>query len=849
MSFTSRKPLVGQRIATIAEIELDKCKYTTSQYITNGAVTLQTTITTSTTGNVTISGGNATSFTNANPYALIGAEVVKITVNSNTELNITARAQLGTTAAAHSTGAAVKLMHSGEADGTCYSFPQTCSSGDSYDANTKQIFRFPNTQLAHSQIFYTGFKSWSHTPVSVDPGKSIGRRARASVRIADSVDNDVYVPYPDRRTTRATLFSKILARNPNIEGRTLRVKTGFDPLNYDESNFITREYVIDDINLDKGVLVVNALDPLILTEDKKAKAPVASKGNLAVAITDASTTITYKDDIDLAYGSSGTVFVRIDAEVIECTVGTGKVLNIVTRAYAGTEKKDHDINATIQKCLSYTNIGVVDIVEDLLKNYTKIKTGLYDDYTSVKAATSSIQLSALITKPTPVKKLVNELVMNGDLNVYYDEEKQKIRIKRTIDDEAGKISLNEDLHIKQGSTSMDRMPQGQLTRFTSAWGPVDPTKLDDDEDFKIIFQAVNANLEIDKAKGEVNESETFYNRWLTSDSSHVTIGTGIVQRMIDRTEQVPEGARFIIDAESAFETQGAEMKPGAIFSLESSRVVNPDGSNRARNYQVLSMKDLGNMAFEIRARLFQGILSTTANFTVDANKEKYDLSTEYKPTTPGKYVVLIKQGVVIGSDSTGTPAFTTGAQNAGVSFKIIIQGSILGMGGAGGNSVGINHAGPTAEAAALPGLVGGDALNLTVPCELDVGAGALWAGGGGAGGNTSYIYNNEPNGGNGGSGGQGYGQSAGGTKGLALNSTTFEDDSGVDGATGGRSNPGSIAGKSGGEWGEQGDNGSSLAGINSGASGGLAGFAVKSNGNTVTVLSGDNNLNIRGRRS
>ncbi len=848
MSFTSRKTLVGQQIATIAEIELDKCKYTTSQLITDGAVTLQSTLNATYTGSTTISGGNATSFTNANPYALIGSEIVKITVNSNVNVTITARGQLGTTAASHSIGDPMKIMHSGEADGTCYSFPQTCSSGDSFDANTKQVFRFPNTQLAHDQIFYTGFKSWSHTPVSVDPGKSIGRRAKASVKIADSVDNDVYVPYADRRTTRATLFSKILARNPNIEGRTLRIKTGFDPLNYDESNFVTREYIIDNVNLDKGVLSVSALDPLILTEDKKAKAPLPSKGNLAVAITDASTTITYKDDIDLAYGSSGTVFVRIDSEVIECTVGTGKILNITTRAYGGTEKKDHDINATVQKCLSYTNTGVVDIVEGLLKNYTKIKTSLYDDYTAVKAATSSIQLSALITKPVAVKALVNELVINGDLNIYYDEEKQKIRIRRTIDDEAGKISLNEELHIKQDSTSVSRLPQEQLTRFTSGWAPVNATKASGDEDFKVVFQAINANLEIDKAKGEVNEGEVFYNRWLTSDSSHVTIGTGIVQRMLDRTEKVPEEFRFTIDAESAFETQGSELKPGAIISIESSRTVEPDGSNSARSFQVLSMKDLGNMMFDIRARLFQGILSTTANFTISTDKEKYDLSTEYKPTTPGNYVVLISQGVVIGSDTTSIPAFTTGAQNAGVTFRIIVRGSILGMGGKGGDAVDLNTPLDVASQQGNPGLVGGDAFNATVPCSLDVGSGALWAGGGGAGASDSWVENPTVSGGNGGSGGQGYAQSGFGTKATATSTSFNRSDTGIDGLHGSRSNPGTLAGVSGGEWGETGDGGKA-ASEGTRNNGGLAGFAIKSNGNAITVLSGDNNLNIRGRRS
>lgn len=200
MAFNDLKILPGQSIANIIDVELDRCRHTTAQSVIDGAVTAGAGVTDVYTGTLAISGGTATSFTNSSPYVFWDAEWIQVTVDSDIQLTIVARAQFGTVAAAHSAGA-VKLTHSGEADGSCYATPQTCSSPDSYEANTKLVFRFPSTQLDLDQRFFNGYRSWSHNPVKVDPGQTMGKRASASFVLADSVDNDIYVPYPDRRTS------------------------------------------------------------------------------------------------------------------------------------------------------------------------------------------------------------------------------------------------------------------------------------------------------------------------------------------------------------------------------------------------------------------------------------------------------------------------------------------------------------------------------------------------------------------------------------------------------------------------------------------------------------------------
>lgn len=869
MTFNTLKVTAGQKIVTIGDVELDRCRHTTAQSVLDGAITISDSLAQGATTTLAITGGTALSFVNSTPFILWDSEVIKVTVDSNIQLTVISRGHFGTIDVAHSPSAAI-LQHLGEADGSCYGTPFTCNSPDSFEANTKLLFRFPSTQLDLDQVFYNGYKSWSHKAGTVDPGQSMGKRAGATLTILDSVDNDVYVPYTDRRTDRGTLFTKLIARHPNFEGRPIKIHTGFDPLDLDFANFITREYVIDKAQLKNGVFTISALDPLILSDDAKSKAPVASKGTNTIAIIDASGTITYTGAPAFDYGAATSkAFVRIDSEVIECTVLSDFVLTIDNRAIGGTEQADHDVNATIQECLDFVAVNVVELIEFFLINFTGIPSSFLDDYTAVKAATSTITLTRNINKPTSVKKLIDELIRNGDLTMFYDEITSLIKIKQVADANVEPININEDDHIGQDSIEFTRDTKSQFTRYAVAWGPNDITEDTGEENFSVIFQSINLGNEQPEFIGEINEKKIFFNPWLTTSSADTTKGTSIAQRVIDRVEDVPIIAEFDLDIESVFSTQGGSLELGSIINLSSGRAVNVDGTNRAANHQVLSIKDKGGMRYRIKTKLFQDPLEgVNVDFTISIDKEDYDMSTEFAPVA-GNYVILIDTGVTIGSTSTAIPAFTTGTQAAGVTFDFVIKGSILGAGGAGGiGGVILNHT-PQAVTVGIDVLVGDDggagldgglAFEATVPCTINVGSGAIWSGGGGAGGTRTALIDSLTIGllkqintfeGNGGSGGAGYITSLGGDRGFVTHSgfnalRTFEVIS-VDGLNSGIGGPSVLAGVSGGDFGEQGDTPTSdpsLPGV--GGVGGIAGLAIVTNGNAVTITSGLNPINIKG---
>lgn len=807
MSFDTLKDVHGTNLFQGVSIFLNRCKYTSEANFAKSDISAPA-LTDSQTGNITVSGGDPVFFTNGSPYLLFDGEYIKVDVVNATTLNITGRGQLGTTAVAHSAGSA-KIQHSGEADGSCWGFPQKpdgtgCSSSDSFDVDEEIELFFPSNQLTDGTIYLNGLNSMSHSPAKLDPGRSLGKRAGYSITINDSKDNDVIInPYADRRTSNGTLFKKLLSRHPYWENRRIVAYSGFS-----EADAVQREYIIDSAELNNGQLSLRAVDPLILTEEAKAKAPRASNGRLLASITNSSTQITLKEFVTGEYGNNtDAVTVMIDNELIDCTVNdsAGGVLDIVTRGVAGSEQKDHQVNATVQYVIVWEDFNPVTQIEWLILNYTNTKSAYLDDYTDVEARVQPNMGKVYIPKPTSVKKLLDEIISvwaSSNLSVYWDERSQKIRIKSSEDFEQQPLTLTYEDDILADSTSVKRNAGDQWTRATIGFAPFDASKKADDENSSIVFTSVGLDVEL-TGKLESNERKEIFTRMLTNSDNDVTIAVAGASSIVNTNKRIPEEWRFDIDYSKYGDLPNGKVEEGEIINVTSDEFTNDDGSPVSKNLQILSLKDNPSKGtYTLTGRLYQDIIAEDDfDFIIDEDKENYDLSTEYAPASAGTYRIFIATGVTIGATSTSNYAFTTGAQAAGVEFEIVHRGQILGAGGAGANGPALvipsfgdsPNTGQTFIGSA--GANGGDAFNLTVPCAIDTTQGVIYAGGGGAPSTYSYARN-DPSisviGGNGGSGGQGYIGGVGGSRGSAkVEPSTI--DYGARGVSGSRASPGRKA--------------------------------------------------------
>lgn len=857
MSFDSKKNIYGESLSSGVAIFPSACKYTVNGGLDNRAVSFASTIAAGYTGNVTVSGNDATYFSTSNPYIIVEDEIIKIDIISSTTIDIIGRAKFGTVDVEHLAGNA-NIVHGGEADGSCLGYPKRpdgggCSTNDSFSRDAEREFLFISDQSFDGQLYYNGLQSLSHNPVEVKPGESMAKNASASVVIQDNTDDDVYsVPYADRRTSNATLFKKLLARTGGyLQNRRAITYTGFkNGGNFSKEDCIAREYFIDTVSLNNGNFSLKLLDPLMFTEETKTKIPAVSSGRLLNALTNASTTVELQSFIDGEYGAdTDAVTLIIEDELIDCTVTSSAsgTFSIINRAVGGSTEKDHKEKASAQIVIVLTNFNPIEVIVNALET-TSIPSRFYDDYSSAIANTTNATGPAYIYKPDSVSKYINAIIRTwavSNITLYFDERAQKIKIKSVGDFQQQPVTLDFTTDIKQESLSINPQYNKQFTRSTIGFAPFNAAKKTNDENAGIVFESINILTELTGTL-EPQIEKTFYTQLLTDSDADIQIAVSGAARIANLNKEVPEIFTFKIDYSNYGSVDGGVIEEAEIINLTTDETVDDFGNPKSNNIQILSLKDNPEEAtYTVKAITYQDIINEDDfDFIIDEDKENYDLSTEFSPASSGEYTVFVVSGVTFGATSTTGPAFTTGIQAAGVTFKFIFRGSILGAGGAGAEGV---HAvaqnpleGPPSREViqGLIGHIGGDAMHLTVDCIIDVSQGVIFSGGGGAQSTKSIAdsINPELTPGNGGSGGQGYVGGIGGVAGTSeLDGVATE--TGSDGVNGSRAAPGSVGGVSAGAFGEAGEDELSAA----------PGYAIKSNGNNV-ILIGDNNLTIKGLR-
>lgn len=201
------------------------------------------------------------------------------------------------------------------------------------------------------------------------------------------------------------------------------------------------------------------------------------------------------------------------------------------------------------------------------------------------------------------------------------------------------------------------------------------------------------------------------------------------------------------------------------------------------------------------------------------------------------WTVTIASGQTLGS--TGGPAFSTGTIPNASTGSLVVTGHILGFGGTGGTG-GDGNGNP-----ATGGGNGGDAVTILNGTCAITGAGDIKSGGGGGGGGLGVFVaggvdgkgNPLPDnhsGGGGGGGGGGAVVGVGGAAGTPSDVTPATAGANGTSSAGGAGGSGGVGinstGTNGGAGGAPGVNGSS-----SSTAGGVCGYAVRKNGNTVTI--------------
>lgn len=439
----------------------------------------------------------------------------------------------------------------------------------------------------------------------------LGRRASVQVKLADFPYRDVLTDkYWRERISgaaqideggydpikRGTFWTKFKARNANYAGRTLRhieahYTTGGD-LVYDK----TRAYVMDSFDGpdSNGQVTIVAKDILSLADDEKAQCPRTSNGKLAADITANATTATLTPAGigNLEYPAEG--FAVIGSEIVRFT----RVNNTLTltRARQGTEAATHSTNDTVQVCYNVNGVRADAVIRGLLTNYANIPASYFDipEWTAeFNKWGNKLQLAATICKPTSVVTLIGEICQLG-ITVWWDEIRQKIRVKLNHPPEETPIPIGDDANIV--SITQEDNEDERATRIAMWSVQIDPTKELSKENFIRGYYAIYVDAEsVNMYNGE--RTKTIYTRWLNQgNDSAVKIIAG---RLLTRYKQTPTTYEVTLDAKDDLELTD-------VVSLSTYLVTDITGKPTTRLAQVYSRSaDRHGHRYKVKLQKFE----------------------------------------------------------------------------------------------------------------------------------------------------------------------------------------------------------------------------------------------------
>lgn len=460
---------------------------------------------------------------------------------------------------------------------------------------------------------------------------ALGVRANISVTFSDMPTRDVLTDkYWQQRMSgaaqtdepgydpldRGSFWTKFKARNPNYAGRPIRIIEAIIGVDGTLTYQKTRHYVMDEIKGPdrSGNVTVTAKDALSLADDKKALAPLGSRGMLMNDINDSQTSITLAPvGIGPEYPVSGVVVVG--SEIMTFT-RAGDVMTVV-RGQKGTQAASHSVNDTVQLCYNVEKDRAGAVIRDLLVNYGNIPASyipVAEWQAEFNRWGSSLKLSATICKPTSVVQLIGEINQLG-ITIWWDEIEGLVRLMLNHPPDEAPVEWTDRNNII--SITTEDNDDERATRIEMWTVQIDPTKDVSKENFARGYLAVGVLEETPNMFG-IPRTHTIHNRWLNHGAdSAVKVITG---RLLNRYRRAPVTYNVTIDAKD-------DPKLTDVISLETYVATNDTGKIVPKLTQVFYRKDAkSGSRIDVKLQGFQ--FDQRYGRITENSRPTYPLSTE-----------------------------------------------------------------------------------------------------------------------------------------------------------------------------------------------------------------------------
>jgi len=448
----------------------------------------------------------------------------------------------------------------------CFNTRKTCQDPANYDQSEIITLRFCHNRgkIPDDEYYFPYLQSAKVSPSKINPGGSssnsnaLGTRATLNLTFSDHPHTDRIVdPYLDDRDydpyERSTFWAKWRARNPFYMHRVVRHISGFINDDLTIENKVTRTFFLTSFNgaTNSGSVSISAKDVLSLAFNKKAKAPAVNTGKLIADITDVDSSLTLipagigNDE----YAASGKI--RIDNEVCAFT-RVADVVTLTSRGIEGTTAAAHSTNAAVQECLEYVSKAPDYILNDLLANYSGVSATYLDtaQWATEVAGYMPNLYSTVITEPTGVTDLINEISEQMYFTAWWDDRNAllKIRALRPVDDESV-TTLTDDANLLSGSIQWADKADELITQVWVFYAQKDKTKkLDEPTNYSAIDIIADNDAESEDKHNTVSVKQVF-SRWMNaSDGANAT---DLGNKTLARYNNIPREVVFSLDAKDS----------------------------------------------------------------------------------------------------------------------------------------------------------------------------------------------------------------------------------------------------------------------------------------------------------
>ena len=713
-------------------------------------------------------------------------------------------------------------------DSKCHNTRQNCQVLDvagNFQASTK-TYRFCESRSAHpiGLVAIPSLNNVSISPAKIDLAGGLGTRASVNLSFIDHPASDIDVDkYVAERSyiasERGSFWTKLRARNPNYQFKSLRVLSGYlENGVYSAENFKTRYYIIESMNVSGGKASIIAKDPLKLASTKKALAPKVSNGLLKFSLTaiEVELTLIPIGIGNLEYPTAG--FISIKSEVIGFT-RSGDVMTALSRGARNSTATTHAVNDTVQLCLDYSGQtrGKLDfILTDLLTNFAEMDPAfISSDWAEEVSENLSGLLDGIVTKPHDVYKLLKELAESMPHYLWWDEYAQKIALSALKGPPTSANVLDMDGNIVEGSFSTKDKPDLRVSTIFVNFGIFDPTKKIDEANN---YQQSYVRIDSDSiAKYGSSEVKVINSRWISNSNKAAALQLAALYGR--RFSDVPREINFSLDVKDS------DVWIGQTRAINHIDITDQTGLPVDTNFQIMSAKESDNFHYTALEYTYGALLTgdegggdpSVEEVLISTDSKNIDLLTRFEtlypaPSASTKALFVVEGGNKVGSTSAAA-SITTGSWPTGATVTLRVNSGafVVGKGGDEGNA-------------------GGLALLLENDLTL-VNNGVVGGGGGGGGHSQGSTYRA------GGGGGAGFDF---GLKGV----TTYSGGAqsyGSNGTLESGGNGGYVITQAqepenarGGDGGDLGVAGQSAIGDGTNNSGGAAGRAIDHNGFTLT---------------